>query len=81
MPRDLFVLRWSGPQGTLYDLRITTEDLSPLDAARSLAVSEYQVPEDKLRGLESGSVLLWQVIPLLPEQNRWDLKTFRARIE
>ncbi len=24
-----------GPQGTLYDLRITTEDLSPLDAARA----------------------------------------------
>ena len=81
LDRHLFVLRWSGPEGARYDLRITTEDLNPLVSAHNLAVPEYQIPEEKLKDLEPGSVLLWQVIPLLPDQNRWNLKTFRTRIE
>ncbi len=81
LPRDRCVLRWSGPEGTRYDLRITTEDLDPLDSARGLAEPEYRIPIEKLEGLEPGAAVLWQVIPLISEQNRWDLKTFRSRIE
>ena len=52
-----------------------------MDSARGLAVPEYRIPEEKLKDLEPGSVLLWQVTPLVPELNRWDRKTFRAQIE
>jgi len=81
LPRQHCVLRWSGPEGARYELRITTEDLSPVDSASGLTVPEYRIPPAKLKDLEPGSLLLWQVTPLLPERSPRDLKTFRARIE
>ena len=81
LPRDRCVLRWSGPREARYDLWITTEDLTPVVSARNLAGTEYRIPEEELKDLEPGSVLLWQVNPLLPDDNPWDRKTFTVRIE
>lgn len=62
LPRDRFVLRWSGlPPGTLCDLRVTTARGELVDSAADLAEPEYQVPAEKLSRLETGAALFWYV--------------------
>ena len=61
------VLRWSGPTGAIYDLRVLSEDMSLVHAAPALERGEYQVPEAFLSKLPSGARLLWQVGVRLPD--------------
>jgi hypothetical protein len=82
LPRDRFVLRWSaGPEGTIYDVLVTSERMEPLSRGLGLDLSEFQVPEETLGGLESGSRILWQVTAYLPDGRRIESKTFFVRIE
>ena len=48
-------LRWSpGPEGTRYDVRVTTESLETVASARSLVEASFVVPESALSSLPAG---------------------------
>jgi len=59
LARGAFVLRWTaGPEGTLYDVRVLSEKLEPVASSTGLERPEFQVPEEALAELESGSRVL-----------------------
>lgn len=81
LPRDAFRLRWEGPQGARFDLRVTTEDLSPLATATDLSTPEYVVPPERLAALPSGARILWQVEARLVDGTLIRSETFIAALE
>jgi hypothetical protein len=70
LSRADFVLRWEGPEGARYSLRIATEDLRVLDQIGGLTESAYHVPEDLLADVPSGERVVWQVQARLPDGTR-----------
>jgi hypothetical protein len=75
--RSDFRLRWSpGPEGSRYDVRVTTESLDSVVSAQGLTEASFLVPESALNSLPSGSRLLWQVQMRLPDGERRDSPTF-----
>jgi len=82
LPREELVLRWSGaPEGTIYDLRVTSDRLQPLHRVFGLELSEYRVPAEPLSGVPPGGIILWSVTAHLPDGRRWTSLTFRATVE
>lgn len=82
LPRGAFVLRWTaGPEGTTYDVRITTESLDPVAGAARLDRSVFRVPEDELAELSSGARVFWQVTAHLPDGRRLESASFVVELE
>jgi hypothetical protein len=82
LPRDEMVLRWSGaPDGTTYDLRVTTDRLAPLHRAFGIERAEYRIPGNAFADVPSGAVILWTVTAHLPDGRRWSSVSFRATVE
>jgi hypothetical protein len=82
LPRDAFQLRWTpGPEGSRYQVRVTTEDLQVLVTAADLTVAEFIVGPATLAPLADGRTVLWQVDVLLPEGGRITSPTFIARVQ
>jgi hypothetical protein len=82
LPRADCVLRWSeGPEGTRWSLQLSSEDLSLVHRADSLATSEYRVPAEVLAALPAGTKLLWQVEAHLPDGRLQRSATFVNRIQ
>lgn len=82
LPRDGFVLKWRpGPEGTLYTLRVVTEDLQPLVTVRNLDESEYLVPASSLEKLPPGARLFWEVRMESPDGSRTNSPVFSVRLE
>jgi hypothetical protein len=82
LSRDAFRLRWTpGPQGSRYDVRVTTEDLRPLATVTDLTTPELVVEGDRLSTVASGARILWQVEVALPEGERVSSQTFVARVD
>jgi hypothetical protein len=71
-------LRWSGPPGATFELRLTSEDLDHVHVAPGLARAEYRVPREFLSRLAPGSRLLWQVEAHLAGGGRLSSATFVA---
>jgi hypothetical protein len=82
LPRDECVLRWtSGPEGTTYDLMLTTEDLDPVIEARGLGEPEYRVDPRELELVAPGDAILWRVTANLPDGRRVSSPTFTTQLE
>jgi hypothetical protein len=82
LPRDGFTLRWTpGPEGTTYDVLVTTEDLDPLAQASRLERPELQLAAEALDDRPAGSRVLWQITAHPPEGPRVISRTFVTRIE
>jgi hypothetical protein len=75
------LLRWSGPAGARYDLRVARVDLTPLVDARSIEATEYRVPAESLAGLPPGARIIWQVKGTLPDGTPLPPATFVATLE
>ena len=68
LPRDAFVLRWTGaPEGARYDLVVTTVNLEVVADVRDLERPEYRVDPARLRSLAAGTRLLWRVVAHPPD--------------
>jgi hypothetical protein len=81
LPRERFVLRWTGPEGARYDLQVATEELSVLVEARGLAETEHRVAPGRLAELEPGATIVWQVEAVLPDGSRLTSVSFAAELE
>jgi hypothetical protein len=81
LPRDAFRLRWTpAPQGSRYQVTVTTEELRLLTTASDVTVPELLVAEDMLASVGSGERLLWQVVVTLPGGERVSSQTFVTRV-
>jgi hypothetical protein len=77
LSRDRFVLRWSpGPEGTVYDILVTSHRMDRLIQRNGLEETQFVVPESALDGVDPGSRLMWQVTALLPDGRRIQSRTF-----
>jgi hypothetical protein len=82
VPRGAFRLRWTpGPQGSRYQVRVTTEDLRVLATAADLTEPAFTVDPALLAGLREGASVLWQVDVSLPSGGRLTSPTFITRLE
>ena len=82
LPRDRFVLRWSeGPEGTAYDLWVSTPELREIYRVEKLNSPEARVPPSALEGLSRGAEVLWRVEARFPDGRRGQSPAFRTRIE
>jgi hypothetical protein len=82
LPRDAFQLRWTpGPEGSRYQVRVTTEDLRVLTNVSDLTTPELLVGNDVLSGVAPGSRVFWQVDVMLPQGNTIQSQTFVVRVQ
>jgi hypothetical protein len=82
LARGELVLRWSaGPQGSIYDVHVTTESFAPVATAEGLDRPEWRVPEEQLAAIAGGTRLLWRVDALLPDGRRAESPTFFVLLE
>lgn len=82
LAREDFVLRWvPGPQGTLYDVLVTSETLEPLAEVASLESAELHVSAESLEELAAGSPVLWQVTAHLPDGRTVESEAYTAEVE
>lgn len=81
-PREEFVLRWAvGPEGTTYDVTVTTEELEPIAQAQRLERPEYRIDPPALEGVPPGAGVLWRVTANLPDGRRVASRTFATPAE
>ncbi|HEX9670754.1 MAG TPA: zf-HC2 domain-containing protein [Thermoanaerobaculia bacterium] len=81
LPRERFLLRWEGPEGALYDVRVTTDDLlREVAIARRLERRELLVPAAKLAGMPPGSKLFWHVTAVQPDGEAVSSDTFSIEL-
>lgn len=82
MARDAFLLRWTGgPDGSMYDLFVSTSDLRVLTRAEQLKSPSHLVPEEVLADLPSGTLVLWKVEATAPDGRRLSSPTFVQRLQ
>jgi len=82
LPRERFVLRWSGgAEGTVYTLEVANEQLDVLHRAVEITATEYRVPPESLADVEAGATLLWRIDAVLPDASRVSSAVFRAVLE
>ncbi len=74
-------LAWSGaPDGSTYDLSVSTEDLRSLEQAEDLEEPRYTVPEKAFDGVAAGAKVLWRVEAHLPDGRTVASPTFVTAI-
>ena len=79
--REHALLRWSaGPEGSRYDVRVTTESLQVVADIEGLAEPALLVPSAALSSLPPGSRLLWRVEVVGPDGERAASPTFVTRL-
>jgi hypothetical protein len=82
LPRGSFRLRWSsGPDGSRYDVHVTTESLQVVASFRQLVEPAVVVPESALVSLPAGTRVLWRVQAVLPDGERVASPTYVARLK
>ena len=82
LPRDRFLLRWSGgPPGTRYSLWVATLELRELYSKPRLEVPEHLIPASALEAVPSGQEILWRVEARLPDDRHLSSPAFRTRVE
>ncbi len=67
LPRQRFVLRWSGPEEARYRIRVATQDMRPLVTSLEIRTREYRINPQVLEGVAPGAVIVWQVTALMPD--------------
>ena len=77
--REACRLRWSGgPDGSRWDLVITTSDLDVLEDVKNLDRPEYLLSPEKLP--QGGSKILWRVTAHLPDRRTVSSRTFTTEV-
>lgn len=75
-------LEWSGaPEGSTYDVFVTTASLDAVAHARGLAEPSWTVSASKLTDQPAGAVLLWRVEAVSPGGERTKSPTWKIVLE
>jgi hypothetical protein len=78
LSRNRCLLRWKGPPGATYELRVTSEDRRHVHSVSWLDQAEYRVPEEFLSQLPADAKLWWQVEARLRDGTILSRGTFSA---
>jgi hypothetical protein len=79
--RGSCLLRWSAcPEGTTYDVRVSTEDLELVVRARELDRPEFVVPGEALSAVPDGGRIIWQVTAHLPDGGVSESASYRNEV-
>jgi hypothetical protein len=82
LPRNNFLLRWSGgPPGARYHLTVTTSELKRLVLERDVERPEYRIPPERLAGLASGARILCHVEARTPDGSVISYGNFAVSVE
>lgn len=86
LPREAAVLRWTPvpeeePDGTTYDLLVSTAELVSVAEADGLEEARYRVPPEALEDLPAGASLLWRVEAHLADGRTVRSPTFTTPVE
>jgi len=81
LPRNDCTLRWSGPEGATFNIKVADENFQAVYRETGLTGSTFTIPPDALQGLPAGGVIVWQVEAVLPDGTRKLSRTFRMTIE
>jgi hypothetical protein len=82
LPRNDFFLRWTaGPEGTIYDVIVSSETVEILARGLELDEPEYRVPAEALEAVASGSRVFWQVNARLPDGRHMESDAFIVLVE
>lgn len=82
LPRGKFILRWTaGPEGTTFDIRVTTERPGLTRLFPRPRPPGVRVPKEALDPIPPGSRVFWQVTAYLPDGHRSDSATFVTLVE
>jgi len=67
LPRDAFVLDWSGPAGARYELIVFSRPtFETIFSREGLTESEFRVPAAALAGISAGGSVYWRVEATVP---------------
>ncbi len=81
LPRDAFVLTWSGgPNEVTWDVQVTTEELTVVFQAFDREQPSVRVPASVLRDHAAGTKLLWRVTAVDAAGGRSRSAAFRVRL-
>lgn len=82
MAREAFLLRWTGgPEGSTYDLIVSTSDLRIVTRAERLTSPQHLVPREVLIDLPPDTPVLWQVEVTTLNGGHFASPTFVQRVE
>jgi hypothetical protein len=82
LPRTDCILRWTaGPDGTVYDVIVTNEDLEILARVLRHPEPSYRILPGALDRLQPGTKLLWRVTAYLPDGSETVSPTFTSIVE
>jgi hypothetical protein len=80
-PRDNLWLRWNpGPDGSKYDLIVTTANKEVVIQARDLETTDYLIATERLVNVPTGATLSWQVVAHTPQGTTLSSRTFEVLV-
>lgn len=80
LSRDAW-LRWQGPPGALYNVKITAPDLRRVVEALDLDKNELQLRPADFEAYPAGTTFSWQVTALLEDGQRLESSVFRFELK
>ena len=81
LARDACTLRWTGPEGATFNIRVATAEFEMLFRETGLTGTEFTVPASIIASAPPGAAILWQVEAVLPDGTTQSSKTFRVTLE
>lgn len=80
LPRAEALLRWQGPPGALYSIRVTGPDLRLVAEAQDLEKGEHRLRPAELEAYPAGTPFTWQVTAFLADGQRLESGIFRFEL-
>lgn len=75
-------LRWSaGPEGTAYDVQVTTLELDELYRALRLPGTSHRLPDDAVARIREHDAVVWQVVAHRPDGERHASRSVVVRVD
>jgi hypothetical protein len=81
LSREDCTLRWSGPDGALFNIQIASAGYEILYRETGLTGTMFTIPATVIETIPPGGAILWQVEAVLPDGTTQSSKTFQVTLE